>query len=391
MKFKHKVIAHVLIMVVFSMIILTVIVSMEVAKVDIWQMVKLSSLVSLACFLVIIPVTVFFSSALLKPISRILGGLTETTDHVASASGQISTSSRRLAERASEQAAAIEETSSSLEEISSMIKQNAEHAKQAAQLIESSTEFMRIANKSMKELMHSLENTAAAGDNVSKIIKTIDEIAFQTNLLALNAAVEAARAGEAGAGFAVVADEVRNLAMRAAEASSSTQELMEDIIKRIKKETGLVAETDDRYREVAVSVQKAAELAKEISVGSEEQSEGIYQINRAVSEMDSVVQEVAANSEESASVSEEMNARAGHLAKILGELTDVVGEDAKEHKRAYGSVTVARSAKASTRSGIPFPVLPKRAERKKVDPTYKAREVKPEQVIPMDDEDFKDF
>ncbi|MBN2122916.1 MAG: methyl-accepting chemotaxis protein, partial [Deltaproteobacteria bacterium] len=159
----------------------------------------------------------------------------------------------------------------------------------------------------------------------SKIIKTIDEIAFQTNLLALNAAVEAARAGDAGAGFAVVADEVRNLALRAAEAARNTASMIEATTKKVRDGSDLVSHTNDAFTQVARSASKVAALVSEISAASSEQAHGIDQLNGAVAEMDRVVQQNAANAEESASASEEMYAQAAEMKRSVQKLADLVG------------------------------------------------------------------
>jgi len=157
-----------------------------------------------------------------------------------------------------------------------------------------------------------------------KIIKTIDEIAFQTNLLALNAAVEAARAGEDGAGFAVVADEVRNLAMRAADAARNTADLIEGTVKKINEGGGLVGTTNEAFTKVAESASKVGELVGEIAAASNEQAEGIGQVNTVVTEMDNIVQRNAANAEESASASEEMSAQAEQMKDFVEELVALV-------------------------------------------------------------------
>jgi ABC-type transporter Mla subunit MlaD len=298
--------------------------SKDIAKANIWQMIKLLTLVSLACIAMIVPLTFIFSNLLAKPINFIIKALNKNADQVASASAQVSSSSQSLAEGASQQASSLEETSSSLEEMASMTRQNADNAQQADTLSKESADNLKDANVSMKSLIQSMQETSAASSNVAKIIKTIDEIAFQTNLLALNAAVEAARAGEAGAGFAVVADEVRNLAHRSAEASGNTQELIEDIIRKIEAESNLVKETDDRYRRVALSAQKVTELVEEISSASNQQASGIEQVNKAVAEMDKVIQQTAANAEESASASEQMSAQAEQMKAVVGELMTLI-------------------------------------------------------------------
>ncbi len=267
----------------------------------------------------------FITRGIVKPINRIITGLNEGSDQVAAASGQVSSSSQQLAEGASEQAASIEETSSSLEEMSSMTKQNAENAGQADNLMKEANQVVGQANKSMSELTKSMEEISKASEETSKIIKTIDEIAFQTNLLALNAAVEAARAGEAGAGFAVVADEVRNLAMRAADAAKNTADLIEGTVKKVGDGSELVNITNETFFQVAQSAKKVGELVGEISAASNEQSEGIEQINKAVVEMDKVVQQNAASAEESASASEEMSAQAEHMKVSVEELAALVG------------------------------------------------------------------
>ncbi|MBF0476643.1 MAG: methyl-accepting chemotaxis protein, partial [Deltaproteobacteria bacterium] len=242
------------------------------------------------------------------------------------------------------------------------------------------------AGDSMTRLTDSMNEISKASEETSKIIKTIDEIAFQTNLLALNAAVEAARAGEAGAGFAVVADEVRNLAMRAAEAAKSTSNLIDDTGKKVKDGTALVSVTSHAFTQVADSASKVAELVGEIAAASKEQAQGIEQSNRAISEVEKVTQQNASTAEESASASEELNAQAVQLKNYVMELMALVG--GKVHSREV--------KKSREESAVPARLLrpAHQVEEAKGVRLIKGnvdREVRPERVIPMDDGDFKDF
>jgi methyl-accepting chemotaxis protein len=326
----------------------------------------------------------FFSvRAITKPLNRVIQGLNEGADQVASASGQVSSSSQSLAEGASEQAASIEETSSSLEEMSSMTMQNADNANQADNLMTEANQVVGRANSSMTELTQSMEEISKASEETSKIIKTIDEIAFQTNLLALNAAVEAARAGEAGAGFAVVADEVRNLAMRAADAAKNTAGLIEGTVKKVQDGGTLVASTNEAFGEVTTSAAKVGELVAEIAAASKEQSQGIEQVNKAVNEMDKVIQQNAANAEESASASEEMNAQAEQMKAFVGDLVTLVGEKGIRTTQEPGFEGVEKTE-------TPVAEHPVEHQKTKL-PVMRTREALPEEVIPMDDDDFKDF
>ena len=259
------------------------------------------------------------------PIHKVIDGLQLGAEQVTAASGQVSSASQSLAEGASEQAAAIEETSSSLEEMSAMTTQNAEHANEADHLMHETNQIVNKANNAMTQLTVSMKEIKKASEDTSKIIKTIDEIAFQTNLLALNAAVEAARAGEVGAGFAVVAGEVRNLAIRAAEAAKNTATLIEDTVKKTGDGADLVTTTGDAFENVRQKAEKIAGLVSEIASASREQARGIEQVSKAVTDMDKVTQQNAANAEESASAAEEMNAQAEQMMVHVKEMQALVG------------------------------------------------------------------
>jgi methyl-accepting chemotaxis protein len=340
---------------------------------------------------------IFLALSIIRPIKKISAGLSEGSDQVANASAQVSVSSQSLAEGASEQAAGIEETSSSIEEMASMTRQNADNANQANTLMIETTKVVDDANRAMGELTESMKEITVASEETAKIIKTIDEIAFQTNLLALNAAVEAARAGEAGAGFAVVSDEVRNLAMRAADAAKNTANLIEGTVKKIKIGSDIVTRTNEAFSKVAAGAKKVGELVGEISAASQEQSQGVEQINKAVTEMDRVVQKNAASAEESASASEEMNAQAEQMREFVAELVAVVegsgngAGNTLSHGDGNGRQITAAERRPKTKAMILSDTGGKNRTAGKEMAALKTRGVKPEQVIPMEEGNFKEF
>jgi len=344
---------------------------------------KLMSLISMVIGVVAaLALGILITRSINRNLSRIIAGLTEGAEEVASASGQVSSAAQSLAEGSSEQAASIEETSSSLEEMSSMTKQNADNAGQANGLMGEAKQVVGTANESMEKLTESMAEITKASEETSKIIKTIDEIAFQTNLLALNAAVEAARAGEAGAGFAVVADEVRNLAMRAADAAKNTANLIEGTVKKVKDGSELVSKTNEAFKQVAGSSTKAGDLVAEISAASSEQAQGIGQINTAVTELDKVTQQNAANAEESASAAEEMSAQAETMKTMVDELQSMVGGSSKAKKAD------SRSGQPAPKSARPQKTIASAVNKIKAKAGSARKSVKPvaEAAFPLDDE-----
>jgi methyl-accepting chemotaxis protein len=339
-------------------------------------------------------VSYFFARSLSRPINRIISGISDGAEQVAAASIQVSSTSQHLAEGSSDQAASLEETSASLEEITSMTKQNADHAQQAKHMM---TEVQRIVNNvsaNMTNMAEAIVEVTKSTEETGKIIKTIDEIAFQTNLLALNAAVEAARAGEAGAGFAVVADEVRNLAMRAAEAAKNTSNLIENTIKGVKNGNELTKLTQEAFRANVEISGKIANLIDEIAAASQEQSRGIGEISKAMVEMDKVTQQTAANAEESASASEEMNAQAARMKEFVHDLLAMVSGNGngsispvrleRSKKKIAGPISISNAPIVSVaeRRGLKHAVTPADA---------RGKVVKASQLIPMQENEFRDF
>ncbi len=332
--------------------------------------------ITLAGVLISLAFGLFLSLNISRRLQKIAASASDGAVQIAAASDQVSSSAQNVAEGSQEQAASIEETSSSLEELSSMTRQNADNAKTAAHLMTEAKTLVEKATSGAEQMDKSMTEIKSASDQTSKIVKTIDEIAFQTNLLALNAAVEAARAGEAGKGFAVVAEEVRNLALRAAEAAKNTGTLIEDNVTRVAGGVQIVSHLKTALGEVTVSSQKVANLVGEVAAASDEQSRGIEQINTAVTQMNCVTQQNAANAEESASASEEMNSQAESLRSSVLELLELVNG---------ANATVAESKPRAGGS-------PVRASRARADAPKSGPIARPKKAIPLDaHEELKQF
>ena len=277
-----------------------------------------------------------------EDLNRIVGEILAATEQIAAGSSQVSSSSQSLSQGATESAASLEEITSSMTEMASQTKLNAENSTQANQLAGEARKAAETGNEQMEKMMAAMSDINQAGQNISKIIKVIDEIAFQTNLLALNAAVEAARAGRHGKGFAVVAEEVRNLAARSAKAAKETAELIEGSVKKTENGTEIAAQTATSLQAIVNAITKATDLVGEIAAASNEQAQGISQVNEGLNQIDQVTQTNTANAEEGAAAAEELSSQADHLRGLMATFTVKGGSRSRSRQRALPAASEPR-------------------------------------------------
>ena len=252
---------------------------------------------------------------LMDRVSTVMVTVRDTVESVNTASKEIAAGNTDLSSRTEQQAASLEETAASMEELASTVKQNADNAQQATQLASSASDVANRGGTVVSDVVSTMQGISASSGKISEIVSVIDSIAFQTNILALNAAVEAARAGEQGKGFAVVASEVRTLAQRSANAAKEIKQLIEDSVGKVQVGADQVTRAGSTMQEIVTSVRRVTDIMGEISAASQEQSNGIDQVNRAVSQMDEVTQQNAALVEEAAAAAGSLEEQALRLAK----------------------------------------------------------------------------
>jgi methyl-accepting chemotaxis protein/methyl-accepting chemotaxis protein-1 (serine sensor receptor) len=281
-----------------------------------------------------------------RSLRAVSSELREGSQLVVNASSQMAVSAQLVSQGGSQQAASLEETSASMEEMAVMTRRNADNSHEAASVVGAAAQVVLTANAALAQMVNSMSSIKDSSHRVSKIIKTIDEIAFQTNILALNAAVEAARAGEAGMGFAVVADEVRNLAQRSAQAAKDTAALIEEAITSSNEGSQRVQVVADAFSAITSNVTQIKSLVDEVSVASKQQALGIDQVTQTIHQMERVTQTSAATAEESAGAYEQLNAQADLTMALVNRLELMVGGDQSEPR-----VIKAEPVSSQPRSG----------------------------------------
>jgi methyl-accepting chemotaxis protein len=278
-------------------------------------------------------------NATVENLQKLVSDVKVSVDSIGTASKEIASGNTDLSQRTEEQASSLEETAASMEELTSTVKQNAESAKQANQLAHNASTIAQKGGSVVQQVVGTMTSINESSRKIVDIISVIDGIAFQTNILALNAAVEAARAGEQGRGFAVVAAEVRNLAQRSAAAAKEIKNLIGDSVEKVEAGTKLVDDAGKTMEEIVGAVKRVTDIMSEISAASNEQSQGIEQVNRAITQMDEVTQQNAALVEEAAAAAESLEEEAQSLTRSVSQFKLV---EAKQN-RAMATPTTPRA------------------------------------------------
>ena len=311
---------------------------------------------------------------MLDGLREMVGGIQVAGEQIASGSGQVADASQALSQGATESAASLEEVTASMHQMAGQVRNSAENASTANQLSSESQQAAETGDKQMAEMVSAMEEINQAGQNISKIIKVIDEIAFQTNLLALNAAVEAARAGQHGKGFAVVAEEVRNLAARSAKAAEETAELIEGSVALTDRGAQMAQQTADGLKGIMEGTTKVSDLLEEIAAASNEQAQGISEVTTGLSQIDQVTQQNTASAEESAAASEELSGQALQMLEMM-----------KKFKLSNDAQTLS------------YPLPPTKSQGSSVQNSWNDLETKPtqqlamKQYISLDDDEYGRF
>ncbi|MCL1835860.1 MAG: methyl-accepting chemotaxis protein [Oscillospiraceae bacterium] len=287
-----------------------------------------------------------------RALVHMIDNLNNMFDEINIATGQVSNGSKQVADGAqmlaqgsTQQAASIQELSSSISEIAGKTKQNAVTADKSAKLSFTIKENAEKGSRQMDDMTTAVKEINDASQSISKIIKTIDDIAFQTNILALNAAVEAARAGQHGKGFAVVAEEVRNLASKSAEAAKDTGNMIQNSMDKAELGARIAGETAESLKEIVIGINESSQLISEIASSSEQQSQGIDQINVGIDQVAQVVQQNSATAQESAAASEEMSSQSDMLQRLISQFKLRSGGS------GYASLPPASRSSHSSHSG----------------------------------------